>query len=71
MKWFGNSKFKENTIILISRDNPAFLPANNEIANLLVGQHRQMLFGFYHPINKNFQIHTGSTNDLGPTILEL
>ena len=30
-----------------------------------------MLFGFYHPKNKNFQIHTGSTNDLGPTILEL
>ena len=71
LKWFKNSKYRENTIIIISGDHPAFLPGNNEIANLLVGQHGQMLFGFYHPKKQNIQIHTGSTNDLGPTILEL
>ncbi|MFL2771967.1 MAG: sulfatase-like hydrolase/transferase [bacterium] len=71
LKWFKNSKYRENIIIIISGDHPAFLPGNNEIANLLVGQHGQMLFGFYHPKKKNIQIHPGSTNDLGTTILEL
>ena len=71
-KWFIQSSYSKNTILIISGDHPVYLPRSHEISDLLLGGHGQMLFGIYYPQKNNeINFNNGHLNDISPTILEL